>query len=182
MNIVYCMRCDKAVQGQQPGEVHHWKFSDDDGCMCDGSCGTRLVRLVLASAEPRQAPHVIEKTRRFGGRDERVFYAVGPVRDELDAARADLERFTFPGRELLPCSGCNCRWVELHRIYDSQQVHELMAAHSCDGIGVVAEWLWRDGAWEVYATDTESGERRQVTDFQEDECVPPEPPLPELDR
>lgn len=65
--------------------------------------------------------------------------------------------------------------MELSRIHDSERLHELMAAHDCDGVGIIARWGREDGGWRVWAVDTEKGE--PVTEFREGEPVPPEPPI-----
>ena len=57
--------------------------------------------------------------------------------------------------------------------------HEFFAASQCDGIGILAKWiLQKDGSWKVYAIDTEGADGfEEVTEFGEEEPVPPTPPI-----
>lgn len=70
------------------------------------------------------------------------------------------------------------KWHILNTISDHTGPTEVMAAGNCDGIGVIARWRKRqDGNWSVYATDTEQAHMSFIHKFDEDECVPENPPL-----
>ncbi len=56
------------------------------------------------------------------------------------------------------CSFCNRQWIILSSIGNTEGPSEVMAAHDCDGIGVVAIWhLEADGSWRVREANTEEG-------------------------
>jgi hypothetical protein len=69
-------------------------------------------------------------------------------------------------------------WHHLSSLREGDQLTELLASTSEDGIGIIARWMRRDdGTWAVTAMDTEGkGGMKRVTDFHEGEPVPPTPP------
>ncbi len=55
------------------------------------------------------------------------------------------------------CVDCGHQWAMLGRIYiDSGLILEAMAAHDCDGIGVLAITRYKDDHYETSFIDTES--------------------------
>jgi hypothetical protein len=74
-------------------------------------------------------------------------------------------------------------WHTLSSIYHGTRLTELLAAACDDGIGIIARWTRReDGAWDVEAMDTEGTDgMKPVTEFDEGESVPPEPPSAEAE-
>ena len=80
------------------------------------------------------------------------------------------------------CDSCGRPWIRLGGVQtDDGVIHELVAAHDCDGVGVVASW-YRDeqepSGWRVRATDLETAGRPLL----EEDCVPPMPPLAPVTR
>lgn len=53
------------------------------------------------------------------------------------------------------CPDCGGRWSRLSCTFTDSGVTEVMAAHSCDGIGVLAMWRRVGSGWERVVLDTE---------------------------
>ncbi len=81
----------------------------------------------------------------------------------------------------------NTNWQVLSTIRgEDGKLIEMMATTCEDGIGIIARWLKRAPAsrfevplgheWIVSAMDTEGGGMKPVTEFLDNEVVPPEPP------
>ena len=70
------------------------------------------------------------------------------------------------------------RWHRLSSWTRGDELIELLAATCIDGIGCIARWEKADGiGWNVSAMDTESESGMQAINyFDEDECIPSEPP------
>lgn len=71
------------------------------------------------------------------------------------------------------CPECGCHWQILSTISVDGRPVEVIAAHVCDGIGVVSQWLIFDKGWEMREATTEDA---QLVDS--DAWQPP--PLPGL--
>jgi len=66
-------------------------------------------------------------------------------------------------------------WVMLSTLSDDRGLTELVAAKSCDGVGVIATWRLRGDEWVTRAIDTEMG--TQPIGSHPGEPVPPLPPV-----
>ena len=72
------------------------------------------------------------------------------------------------------CTDCGRPWIELSRDMEGEKtVKRVMAAHDCDGVGVLASWFHTGESWEMWETTMEEGVERTGTDY---EC----PPLVEI--